>query len=51
MNTEAIVPLDDSFCIRHPWGIVPALALCGISLSFLYQKCTRFAKIVDKILH
>ena len=37
-------------CIRHPWGIVPALALCGIGLSFLYQQCTRFAKIVDKIL-
>ena len=37
-------------CIRHLWGIVPALTLCGIGLSFLYQKCARFAKFVDRIL-
>ena len=37
-------------CIRHPWGIVPSLALCGIGLSYLYQKCARFAKFVDRIL-
>ena len=37
-------------CIRHPWGIVPALALCGMGLSYLYQKCACFAKFVDKIL-
>ena len=30
-------------CIRHPWGIVPALALCVIVLSWLYQKCARLA--------
>ena len=30
-------------CIRHPWGIVPALALCVIGLSWLHQKCARLA--------